>query len=91
MTELTSKVASAANIEYHARIITEQAIKRELISIASEIQKDAFEDTTDVFELLDKMEQSLFEISEKNIRKRHLLYCPRYGRYPRTLGTLRRT
>ena len=71
VTELTSKVASAANIEYHARIITEQAIKRELISIASEIQKDAFEDTTDVFELLDKMEQSLFEISEKNIRKNY--------------------
>lgn len=71
VTELTSKVASAANIEYHARIITEQAIKRELISIASDIQKDAFEDTTDVFELLDKMEQSLFEISEKNIRKNY--------------------
>ncbi|MHA7128575.1 replicative DNA helicase [Algoriphagus namhaensis] len=71
ITELTSKVASAANIEYHARIITEQAIKRELINISSEIQKDAFEETTDVFELLDKMEQSLFQISEKNIRKNY--------------------
>ncbi|WP_026952425.1 replicative DNA helicase [Algoriphagus mannitolivorans] len=71
ITELTSKVASAANIEYHSRIITEQAIKRDLIRISSEIQKDAFEDTTDVFELLDKMEQNLFEISEKNIRKNY--------------------
>ena len=71
VTELTSKVASAANIEYHARIITEQSIKRELIRIASTIQKDAFEDTTDVFELLDSMEHSLFEISEKNIRKNY--------------------
>ena len=71
ITELTSKVASAANIEYHARIITEQSIKRELIRISSTIQKDAFEDTTDVFELLDAMEQSLFEISEKNIRKNY--------------------
>ncbi len=71
VTELTSKVASAANIEYHARIITEQAIKRELINISSEIQKDSFEETTDVFELLDKMEQSLFEISERNIRKNY--------------------
>ncbi|GMQ27415.1 replicative DNA helicase [Algoriphagus confluentis] len=69
--ELTSRVASASNIEYHARIITEQAIKRDLIRISSEVQKDAFEDTTDVFELLDKMEQSLFEISEKNIRKNY--------------------
>lgn len=71
VTELTSKVASAANIEYHARIITEQSIKREMIRISSEIQKDAYEETTDVFELLDKMEQSLFEISEKNIRKNY--------------------
>ena len=71
ITELTSKVSSAANIEFHARIITEQAMKREMISIASEVQREAFEDTTDVFELLDKMEQSLFEISEKNIRKNY--------------------
>lgn len=71
VTELTSKVASAANIEYHARIITEQSIKREMIKIASDIQRDAYEETTDVFELLDKMEQNLFEISEKNIRKNY--------------------
>jgi replicative DNA helicase len=71
ITELTSRVNSAANIEYHARIISEQAIKRELISIASEIQRDAFEDTTDVFQLLDKTEQSLFTISESNIRKNY--------------------
>ncbi len=69
--ELTSKVSSAANIEYHARIVTEQSMKREMISIASEVQREAYEDTTDVFELLDKMEQSLFEISEKNIRKNY--------------------
>ena len=60
ITQLTSRVSSAANIEQHARIIVEQSIKRELIRIASEVQKDAFEDTTDVFELLDKTEQSLF-------------------------------
>jgi len=71
ITELTSKVSSAANIEYHARIITEQSMKREMIHIASEIQRDAYEETTDVFELLDKMEQSLFEISENNIRKNY--------------------
>ncbi len=69
--ELTSKVNSAANIEYHARIITEQALKRELIRISSEIQSDAFEDTQDVFELLDRTEQSLFEISESHIRKNY--------------------
>ncbi len=71
VTQLTSKVNSAANIEYHARIISEQAIKRELIRISSEIQTDAYEDTTDVFELLDRTEQAMFEVSESNIRKNY--------------------
>lgn len=69
--ELTSKVSSAANIEYHARVVIEMSIKRELIKVASEIHTDAYEDTTDVFHLLDKTEQSLFEISEANIRKNY--------------------
>lgn len=69
--KLTSMVNSAANIEYHARIITEQAIKRDLIAISSEIQKEAFEDSSDVFTLLDKAEQALFDISENNIRKNY--------------------
>lgn len=71
ISELTNKVNSSANIEYHARIIIEHSIKRELISVASQIEKDAYEDTTDVFQLLDKMEQALFEISEQNIRKNY--------------------
>lgn len=71
ITELTSKVNSAAHIESHARIIIEKAIKRELIRIASEVHRDAFEDTVDVFSLLDKTEQSLFEVSEINIRKNY--------------------
>lgn len=69
--ELTSKVSSAANIEYHARVIIEMAIKRELIQIASQIHHNAYEDTTDVFELLDKTEQSIFEISDSNLRKNY--------------------
>lgn len=68
---LTAKVSSAANVEFHARIITEKAIKRQLITIASDIHKEAYEDTTDVFDLLDKTEQSLFEVSEVNIRKNY--------------------
>lgn len=69
--ELTSRVSSAANIEYHARVIIEMAIKRELIRISSQVQQDAYEDTTDVFELLDKTEQSIFEISDSNLRKNY--------------------
>ncbi len=69
--ELTAKVSSAANIEYHARVVMEMAIKRELIQVASQIQSDAYEDTTDVFELLDKTEQSVFQISDSNLRKNY--------------------
>ena len=69
--ELTSKVSSAANIEYHARIIIEMAIKRELIQISSQIQQDAYEDTHDVFDLLDRTEQAVFKISDSNLRKNY--------------------
>ncbi len=71
ITRLTSKVNSAANIEYHARIISEMSIKRELIKISSEINTEAYEDTTDVFELLDKTQRSIFEVSETNIRRNY--------------------
>ncbi|MEN8249222.1 MAG: replicative DNA helicase [Bacteroidota bacterium] len=71
ITALTTKVNSAANVEYHARIITEMAIKRELIRVGGEIQYEAYEDTADVFDLLDKTESALFEISERNIRKNY--------------------
>ncbi|MEL7120724.1 MAG: DnaB-like helicase N-terminal domain-containing protein, partial [Bacteroidota bacterium] len=52
LVELTNKVASAANIEYHARIISQKFIQRELINVSSKIIKNAFEDTSDVFTLL---------------------------------------
>ncbi|MBP6386465.1 MAG: replicative DNA helicase [Pseudarcicella sp.] len=69
--DLTSKVSSAANIEFHARIIAEQSIKRQLITVSSEIITEAFDETVDVFHLLDKVEQELFRISESNIRKNY--------------------
>ncbi|MDH5367915.1 MAG: replicative DNA helicase [Cyclobacteriaceae bacterium] len=71
ITELTRGVNSSANIEFHARIVSQMSIKRELIRIASEVQKDAYEDTTDVFQLLDKTESSLFEVSESHVRKNY--------------------
>lgn len=69
ITMLTSRIASAANVEYHARIVLQKHIQRELISISSDIIKDAFEDTTDVFDLLDKAESNLFSVSESNLRR----------------------
>lgn len=71
VTRLTNQIASAANVEYHVRIITQKYIQRELISISSDIIKDAYEDTTDVFDLLDKAEQHLFSVSENNFRRNY--------------------
>lgn len=69
VTQLTNRVASAANIEFHARVIAQKYIQRELIRISSEIITDAYDETTDVFSLLDKAESSLFSVAEGNIRK----------------------
>jgi len=71
ITQLTNRVASAANIEYHARIIAQKYIQRELIRISSDIITDAYDETTDVFTLLDKAESSLFSVAEGNIRKNY--------------------
>ena len=71
VSQLTDRVASAANIETHARIISQKYIQRELIRISDLIIKDAYDDTTDVFELLNKAEQNLYEVSEGNIRKNY--------------------
>lgn len=70
ITQLTNKVVSAANIEFHARIIIEKYLQRELIRISRETIEDAYDDTKDVLGLLDRSEQKLFEVSEKNIRKK---------------------
>ncbi len=67
--QLTNRVASSANIEYHARIIIQKYIQRELIRITTGITKDAYEDSTDVLELLDRAEQNLFSVGEDNLRR----------------------
>lgn len=71
ISQLTNRVASAANVEFHARVISQKFIQRELIRISSETIKSAYEDTTDVFELLDEAERNLFTVAEGNIRKNY--------------------
>tara|TARA_B100000965_G_C19547346_1_gene738483 strand:+ start:57 stop:1469 length:1413 start_codon:yes stop_codon:yes gene_type:complete len=70
--ELTQKVISSANIEYHSRIIVQKHIQRELITTCSDIITDAFDDSTDAIELLDKVEGKIFSISEGNLKKKYL-------------------
>jgi replicative DNA helicase len=69
VTKLTNTVVSTANIEAHARIVLQKFIQRELIRISGEIIGDAYEDSTDVFDLLDDAESKLFEITNNHLRK----------------------
>ncbi|HLX93054.1 MAG TPA: replicative DNA helicase [Puia sp.] len=69
VTRLTNAVVSAANIEAHSRIVLQKFIQRELIRISGEIIGDAYEDSTDVFDLLDDAESKLFEITNNHLRK----------------------
>jgi len=70
ITQLTTRIASAANIEFHARIVAQKYIQREMIRVSSEIQKKAFDEETDVDQLIDFAEGTLFAVSEGNIRKK---------------------
>ncbi len=69
ISQLTSKIASSANIEYHARIVLQKYIQRELIMFSSETIENAYDGSLDVFELLDKVEKRLFSIADENIKK----------------------
>src|ERR1044072_241607 len=71
VTRLTNVVVSSANIEAHARIILQKFIQRELIRISGEILGEAYEDTADVFDLLDTAESKLFEITNNHLRKNY--------------------
>lgn len=67
--ELTSRVASGANVEFHARIVAQKYLARELISFAAAIEGQAFDESNDIDDLLQEAEGKLFEISQRNVKK----------------------
>jgi replicative DNA helicase len=67
--EISSRVASSAHIDYHARIVAQKFLARQLIQYTSDIQTKAFDETIDVDELMQQAEGSLFELSQKNMKK----------------------
>ena len=69
VSKLTNSVVSSAHIEAHCRIVLQKFIQRELIRISGEIIKDAFEDSIDVFDMLDDAESKLFEITNNHLRR----------------------
>ena len=66
---LTQKVSSSAHIEFHARIVLQKFIQRKLITISNEIIQEAYDETTDVFDLLDSAEAKLFEVSQGSLKE----------------------
>ncbi len=71
ITKLTNTVVSTANLEAHARIVLQKFIQRELIRTSGETINEAYEDSTDVFDLLDQAEGRLFEITNNHLRKNY--------------------
>lgn len=69
VSELTSRVGSAANVEFHARIVAQKFLARELISFSADIESKAFDESNDVDDLLQEAEGRLFEISQRNVKK----------------------
>jgi len=69
ISQLTAKVSSAAHIEFHAKIVAQKFIQRELIRVSSDIQQKAFDPSIDVADLLDFSESSLFKVAEGNVKK----------------------
>lgn len=69
ITELTSRVYSAANVEYHAKIVSQKYLARRLINFASQVSTGAFDESNDVDDLLQEAEGQLFEISQTHLKR----------------------
>ena len=69
---LSSKVGAAAHVEYHVNILLQKHIQRELITISAEVQRDSFDDSIPVDDLLNNAQQKLFELAERNMKRETL-------------------
>ncbi len=67
LVKLTDRIASSANIEYHARLVTQKHLRRELIRVSTSIIQDSYDDTKDVFDVLDDAEKALFDVTQNNL------------------------
>lgn len=64
LTELSARVASSANIEFHARIVKQKFIERQLIKASCEVIKDAYDPTVDTFDVMEQAEKKIFDITQ---------------------------
>lgn len=63
--ELESAVPTIGNVEFYANVVREKAVKRHLIEVASNIQKQAFDESVETDHLLDASERAIFDVTQK--------------------------
>lgn len=69
LSQLSMRIGAAAHLDFHTKVLLQKYIQREMISISYEVQKNSYDDTLSVDDLLDKTQQQLFNIAEKNMKK----------------------
>lgn len=69
LSQLSMKIGAAAHLDYHTKILVQKYIQRELISISYEVQKDAFDDSITVDDLLDGTQQKIFTLADRNMKR----------------------
>ncbi|MBO7171985.1 MAG: replicative DNA helicase, partial [Bacteroidaceae bacterium] len=78
--QLSANVASSAHIVYHAKIVAQKYLARQLITLSSFMQTMAFDSTVDVADLMQEVEGRMFEISQHNLKKEYTQINPVIGR-----------
>ena len=76
LSELTEKVASSAHIDYHARIIWQKFLQREIIRVSSDLQTKSYDETVDVNDLLEEAENSFFSLSQGQMKREAMQINP---------------
>lgn len=69
LSQLSLKIGAAAHLDYHTKILVQKYIQRELISISYEVQKDSFDDSLSVDDLLDSTQQKIFNLADRNMKR----------------------
>ena len=69
ITGLVESVPTAAHIDRYSKIVTEKALLRNLITLSHNIAKEAYDDSQDISEILDTVEQSIFAITNNRMQK----------------------
>ena len=74
--DLSSRVATSANLEYHANIVAEKYLSRQMISYVSVIGKKTYDESYDIKDVVQEAESTLFELSQKNMKKDYSVLAP---------------